>query len=56
MTHLARHWRCPRCGWRYESPIAVMGVGCPHHKGAPLVMRPDHKGAALEMKPDEDKG
>lgn len=35
----ARHWRCPRCGWEYDSPVAVHGVGCPHHKGGPVVMR-----------------
>jgi hypothetical protein len=41
MTHLARHWRCPRCGWRHTSPIPVVAIGCPHHKGAPLAMKPD---------------
>ena len=40
MTTLARLWKCPRCGWRYESPIAVMGVGCPHHART-VAMKPD---------------
>lgn len=41
MTPYAYRWRCPRCGWRYVSPIAVLGVTCPHHKGGGVAMRAD---------------
>lgn len=24
-----QRWRCPACGWEYESPIRVIAMACP---------------------------
>lgn len=39
-TDRHHHWRCPACGWRYDSPIPVMAVTCGQHKGAGRPMKP----------------
>lgn len=40
MTYAYR-WKCPKCPYTYESPIAVLGVGCPHHAGETVAMKPE---------------
>lgn len=44
----ARHWRCPKCGWTYESPIPVIAVKCPKHKGAGVMMKAESNACAVE--------
>ena len=48
----ARHWCCPKCGWTYESPIPVIAVKCPKHKGAGVMM----KAAELAVGPFSPQG